>query len=113
MSQPARVGFASEGVECVGYLHLPQAVRGPLPCVVLCPGFGGTQDVPSIQAVARACVDAGFAALTFDYRGFGESSGARAPPAQRPQGDSGDRRLLAAKYCGSRPDVSQYEQGQG
>jgi dienelactone hydrolase len=38
-------------------------------------GFSGTQDTPSIQAVAAAFAAAGFAALTFDYRNFGESGG--------------------------------------
>src|SRR5690606_5764487 len=45
------------------------------PCVVLCHGFGGTQDTPAIRAAARAFANAGFAALTFDYRNFGESGG--------------------------------------
>jgi dienelactone hydrolase len=75
MSQAAKVSFHSGGADCIGYLHLPPRAGGPTPCVVLCPGFGGTQDTPAIQAVARAFVDAGFAALTFDYRSFGESGG--------------------------------------
>jgi len=43
--------------------------------VVLAHGFTGTQDTPSIQAAAREFAAAGFTALTFDYRNFGESDG--------------------------------------
>jgi pimeloyl-ACP methyl ester carboxylesterase len=46
-----------------------------VPCVVVGTGFSGTQDTPSIRAVAEAFAEAGFAALTFDYRHFGESDG--------------------------------------
>lgn len=87
MSQPARVGFTTGGVACIGYLHLPHVVRGPLPCVVLCPGFGGTQDVPSIQAVARACVDAGDALLPCPPRGRDDHR----TPRQREERSSGGR----------------------
>lgn len=45
------------------------------PAVVLCPGFSGTQDTPTITAVAQAFATAGLAAVTFDYRGFGMSGG--------------------------------------
>jgi dienelactone hydrolase len=70
------VRFASGGVACVGHVHHSAGGSGPVPCVVVGTGFGGTQDTPSIQAVARAFAEAGFAALTFDYRHFGESAGA-------------------------------------
>ena len=43
--------------------------------MVLAHGFSGTQDTPSFTAIARAFAAAGFFALTFDYRGFGESDG--------------------------------------
>ena len=48
---------------------------GPHPAVVLCPGFGGTQDTPAIEATAEAFTASGIAALTFDYRSFGVSDG--------------------------------------
>jgi dienelactone hydrolase len=62
-------------VDCVGYLYRPAAIDATLPCVVIGTGFSGTQDTPSIQAVAQECAAAGFAAMTFDYRNFGESEG--------------------------------------
>ncbi|UHJ55123.1 alpha/beta fold hydrolase [Mycolicibacterium fortuitum] len=41
----------------------------------MCQGFGGTQDTPAVRAAAEAFAAAGFHALTFDYRSFGESGG--------------------------------------
>jgi uncharacterized protein len=70
-----RVTFGSGGGECVGYLHLPEPLDDA-PCVILVPGFSGTQDTPSVQAMVRALTSAGFAAMTFDFRNFGESGGA-------------------------------------
>ena len=47
----------------------------PVPAVLLCAGFSGTQDTPSIVAVAEAFAEQGWIAMTFDYRGFGRSEG--------------------------------------
>ncbi len=69
-----RVTFQSGGDTCVGYLY-GETGAPPRPCVVLCTGFGGTQDTPSVVANAHAFADAGYVALTFDYRNFGESGG--------------------------------------
>ena len=68
-----RVVFQSGGSDCVGYLRRAGDRTGP--CVVLCTGFGGTQDTPSVVATAEAFAAAGFHAMTFDYRNFGESGG--------------------------------------
>ncbi|MEX3656710.1 MULTISPECIES: alpha/beta hydrolase [Mycolicibacterium] len=65
--------FDVGGDRCVGYLR--RSGRQPSPCVVLCQGFGGTQDTPAVRAAAEAFAAAGFHALTFDYRSFGESGG--------------------------------------
>jgi alpha-beta hydrolase superfamily lysophospholipase len=50
-------------------------MSGTQPCVVMGTGFGGTQDTPSIIFAAQQFASSGFAALTFDYRHFGESYG--------------------------------------
>jgi pimeloyl-ACP methyl ester carboxylesterase len=76
MVERTEVRFDSGGVACVGYLYRSASAGKQTPCVVMGTGFSGTQDTPSIQAVAQAFADAGFAALTFDYRHFGESDGA-------------------------------------
>ncbi|HAV1840601.1 UilS family quorum-quenching N-acyl-homoserine lactonase [Enterobacter hormaechei] len=46
------------------------------PVVILCHGFCGIQDI-LLPRYAEAFAEAGFAAITFDYRGFGESGGER------------------------------------
>ncbi|MGV0814859.1 alpha/beta hydrolase [Mycolicibacterium boenickei] len=68
-----RVNFDVGGDRCVAYLR--QSGDKPGPCVVLCTGFGGTQDTPAVVAGAEAFAAAGFHTLTFDYRSFGESGG--------------------------------------
>ena len=75
MCERTQVRFESGGVDCVGYLSHPTGGGAPVPCLVLAHGFSGTQDTPSMQAVAQVVAGAGFAALTFDYRNFGESGG--------------------------------------
>jgi uncharacterized protein len=75
MVEQTKVHFESGGVKCVGHLYHLSDGNKKLACIILGTGFGGTQDTPSIQAVARAFAEAGFAALTFDYRNFGESGG--------------------------------------
>jgi fermentation-respiration switch protein FrsA (DUF1100 family) len=66
-----RVRFDPGGVELAGYLHRPSDATGKLPCVVMGHGFSGTQD--RLFDNAHHFAEAGFAALTFDYRSFGES----------------------------------------
>src|SRR5918995_4582728 len=68
-----KVTFDSGGVELVCYLHLPADAAGALPCVVMGHGFSGTQD--RLFHNAERFAGAGLAALTFDYRNFGESGG--------------------------------------
>ncbi len=45
------------------------------PAIILCTGFSGTQDTPSIRAAAEHFAAAGIQSFTFDYSTFGESSG--------------------------------------
>jgi uncharacterized protein len=67
------MSFESDGVELVGYLHRPRRATGKVPLVILGHGFSGTQD--RLLDNAGRFAEAGFAALTFDYRFFGESGG--------------------------------------
>ncbi|KUH85573.1 MULTISPECIES: alpha/beta hydrolase [unclassified Mycobacterium] len=96
------VQFDSGGTSCVGQAYLPHA-EGRRPCVILCTGFAGTQDTPSLVFTARAFADAGFVAITFDYRSFGSSSG---EPRQLVDivGQLADIRS-AIGYARRRPDV--------
>ncbi len=66
------ISFDVAGVRCSGRLFLP-AGSGRVPCVVLCHGFSGTMD--RLFDYAERFAAAGFAALVFDYRSFGESAG--------------------------------------
>jgi uncharacterized protein len=68
-----RVSFESDGVELVGYLHHHPRATGKVLLVILGHGFSGTQD--RLFDNAGRFAEAGFAALTFDYRSFGESGG--------------------------------------
>lgn len=50
--------------------------QAPVPVIILCHGFCGIQEV-LLPRFAEAFVGAGYAAVTFDYRGFGASGGER------------------------------------
>jgi len=62
-----------EGTSIVGELYVPGG-SGPFAAVVLCHGFAGVKEL-LVPAYAERFAAAGFAALTFDYRGFGGSGG--------------------------------------
>jgi fermentation-respiration switch protein FrsA (DUF1100 family) len=74
---PSRsVRFRSGAVECAGDLYLPAtAAQDRLPIVVLGHGLGATRAM-GLAAYAQRFAAAGLAALTFDYRHFGDSGGA-------------------------------------
>ena len=67
------VCFPSNGVRLEGDLYLPPG-RNPLACVVLAGGYGCTRDF-GLPRYAERFAEHGFAALTFDYTGFGSSGG--------------------------------------
>jgi predicted alpha/beta hydrolase len=72
------VEFYSEGCRIAADLILPDTfTEGQrLPAVILCHGFSGIRTIllpPYAEELARN----GFAALLFDYRGFGDSEGER------------------------------------
>ncbi|KQR98456.1 alpha/beta hydrolase [Williamsia sp. Leaf354] len=71
------VGFSSAGERCAGWLYRPQAddnASGPVPIVVLGHGLGAVKEM-RLDAFAERFVAAGYAALVFDYRHFGDSEG--------------------------------------
>ena len=67
--------FLSGGVSCAATLRLPANHAGlPLPAILMVQGWGGTQNMltpPYCEEFTRA----GFAVMTFDYPGWGDSAG--------------------------------------
>jgi dipeptidyl aminopeptidase/acylaminoacyl peptidase len=72
------VTFYSEGVKLVGDVYVPDG----LPAgerragIVLCHGYTGVKDL-YLPDNARVLNAAGYVAMTFDYKGWGDSEGAR------------------------------------
>jgi uncharacterized protein len=74
LSNQRGVEFATaDGVTVRGRLRVP-GTTGPHPLVILAHGLGGLKEW-TIPEVAAALVDAGIAALWFDYRNWGDSEG--------------------------------------
>jgi hypothetical protein len=69
------VEFYSQGAVVRGEFLSPDAA-GKHPALVFCHGFGGIRQM-FLNDFARYFADAGYACLTFDYRGFGDSEGER------------------------------------
>src|SRR3954447_7620222 len=67
------IRFPSGGGECVGRLFRTSA-DGPAPCVVLGSGLSCVRD-QGLDDFARRLAGAGFSAVAFDYRHWGESPG--------------------------------------
>jgi pimeloyl-ACP methyl ester carboxylesterase len=67
------VEFESHGVVCRGIFVRPEASTAA-PLMILVHGLGGVYEM-RLDAFARRFADAGYAALTFDYRHFGRSDG--------------------------------------
>ena len=71
------VQFFSEGSLIKGHLYAPDTdSHTAYPAVVLAHGFAGVKEM-LLPAYAAYFAQNGIAALTFDYRGFGESEGTR------------------------------------
>lgn len=67
------VSFPSGDDRCAAWFY-PAASGEPAPILVLAHGLGGTREL-RLDAFAERFQEAGYAALVFDYRHFGSSSG--------------------------------------
>lgn len=67
------VTFDSDGVSCAAWLYRPDGVENP-PIVVLAHGFAAFREL-RLDAYAARFAQAGYAALVFDYRSWGDSDG--------------------------------------
>jgi dipeptidyl aminopeptidase/acylaminoacyl peptidase len=95
------VEFFSEGERIAGLWRVSDAARGPLRAIVQGPGWLGLKDANLYVRYHEALTEAGFGVLIFDYRGFGDSGGARElSPARQLQ----DLRN-AVTYLQTREDV--------
>jgi uncharacterized protein len=100
-----RVRFVSDGETLVGSLYRPSAAAATerLPTVVVTGAWMTVKEqMPANYAAALA--ERGFAALTFDFRGWGESAGTRRQ-FEDPAGKIADIRA-AFSYLATRPDVA-------
>jgi dienelactone hydrolase len=68
------VTFQVKATSISAWLYLPEDLSAPVPCIVMGHGFGGTKDM-IMESYALRYQQAGFAALAFDYRHFGQSEG--------------------------------------
>ena len=73
-----QVSYYSEGTKMSAVLYVPDGAGPdrPLPGIVLCHGFTGIKELILADYASRFAA-AGYVALAFDYRGFGESEGER------------------------------------
>jgi alpha/beta superfamily hydrolase len=91
-----------DGIQLEALLHLPKAA--PAPGMVVChphPLYGGDMHNPVVDVLCRAGMEAGYAALRFNFRGTGGSTG-------RHDGGNGEAEDVraAVSWLASRPDVS-------
>lgn len=72
------VSFYSEGCRLVGDVYDPDDLRSgdTRAGIVLCHGYTGVKDI-YLPENARVLNAAGYVAMTFDYKGWGESAGPR------------------------------------
>ncbi|GAA0949714.1 alpha/beta hydrolase [Kribbella koreensis] len=102
------VTFDSDGVRLAGDLYLPDNPAGPVPGVVMAPGFGGVKEMlmPPYAASLNA---AGIAVLVFDYAGFGSSDG---EPRQHMDLEAQQRAYRhALDYLAARPGIDEERLG--
>jgi dienelactone hydrolase len=97
------VTFYSEGVKLVGDVYAPDDLRPGerRGGIVLCHGYTGVKDL-YLPDNARVLNDAGYVAMGFDYKGWGDSEGPRSRLA--PWSRVADVQA-ALTYLGGLPEV--------
>ncbi|MCL9782066.1 alpha/beta hydrolase [Vibrio sp. S4M6] len=71
----SKINFTSNGLNVVGNLYLPSGEsQTSYPVIIMCHGFCGVKEL-LLPNFAERFSKEGYAVLTFDYRGFGESEG--------------------------------------
>jgi pimeloyl-ACP methyl ester carboxylesterase len=98
------VEFNSEGLKLVGHFYKPEQVEPPYPCVVMGGGWCYVKELIQPE-YAKFFADAGFAALTFDYRNLGDSEGE--PRQHIDPWEQVDDIINAITYTSLRDDVDE------
>ena len=103
MGEQEKVAFYSSGLRLSGVVYRPSGStdHGSRPGVVLCNGYTTVKEL-YLPPLATAMAEAGFVALTFDYRGFGESEG---PPGRLIPMEQVEDARNAITFLGTQPDV--------
>src|SRR3984893_8557363 len=73
------VTFYSEGHVIAATLYTPEQMPAgkKYPAIAICQGFTGIRTSPLNDSIGQALNDAGYVAIGFDYRGWGDSGGER------------------------------------
>lgn len=101
-----RATIWSEGIALAAELHQPKLSAGQArPTIVLCHGWGG--EMAGLKRQAAAFATAGYTAITFDYRGWGESAGR--PMLTKPEAPHRDGRPFSAEVVELREVVHPWE----
>ena len=81
------VDIYSDGTRMSATIWRPKGVESkPLPAILLCHGFGAKRSHLDYSYAPRFA-QAGFVALTFDYRGWGDSDGIVISAEKQPKPD--------------------------
>ena len=100
--QREEVTVWSHGCRLAATLQLPVDRSGPAPAIVHGPGWLGLREAKLYVPYHEALLEAGFAVLTLDYRGFGESEGDAT--ILDPMGQVADIRA-GLDYLQARPEI--------
>ena len=69
-----KVSFESKGLQCRGWLYVPDGLKTRAPAVVMAHGLSAVKE-QALPEYAEKFAAAGLVTLVFDYRFFGESEG--------------------------------------
>jgi len=71
--------FMSDGLKLAGILHVPdgRAEGQKLPTIIVAHGFVGTKDKSHVEILTHMLEEMGYGVFRIDFRGCGESEGAR------------------------------------
>jgi dipeptidyl aminopeptidase/acylaminoacyl peptidase len=99
--QTTAVEFFSEGERICALWRTPDGADGRLRAIVQGPGWLGLKDAKLYVRYHEALAEAGYGVLVIDYRGFGDSGGARELSPRRQLEDL----VNAVTYLTTREDV--------